>query len=200
MSTGDLTPETITGSFQWQLLLPNVTIIFNSLDMCWPLLPDWWPSLLGDLHLWNDKEWHPAPCCITPHRRSQVWHMVPFHAWQESVREAHHCYCQIGPAVYSSITPSSLTVTGHQVLYINSDCDIDLFPVFWCRNASSQHPFYQKKKKKERLFSVFSLWFLIKILQTLQSSVFVLSRVGLVVVFQPCAEMLLAARGHACIL
>lgn len=144
MSTRDSTPETITGSSQWQLFLPNVTIIFNSLDIHWPLLPNWWPSLLGDLNLWNDKEWHPAPSCSTSRSQSKVWHMVLFQAWQESGRKARHCYCQIGPAVYSSITASSLTVTGHHALYINSDCDIDLFPQSWRRNASSQHPFYKK--------------------------------------------------------
>lgn len=91
-------------------------------------------SLTDDLHHSEisicemTKNRRPPPSRTTSSRQSKVWHMVPFHAWQESVREAHHCYCQIGPAVYSSITPSSLTVTGHHALYINSGCDIDLFP------------------------------------------------------------------------
>lgn len=140
------------GSSLWQLFLPNATISFNSLGIRWPLLPDWWPSPLGDLNLWNDKESPPAlPSCTTSSRQSKVWHMVPFHAWQESVREAHHCYCQIGPAVYSSITPSSLTVTGHHVLYINSGCDIDLFPPSF---DAEMHP-VSTCFHKERPFSYF---------------------------------------------
>lgn len=91
------------------------------------------------------------PSCTTSGRQSKVWHMVPFHAWQESIREAHHCYCQIWPGVYSSITPSSLTVTSHHALYINSGCDIDLFPPSF---SAQMHP-VSTSFQKERLFSYF---------------------------------------------
>lgn len=134
----------------------------------------------------------PAPSCITSRRQSKVWHMVSFHAWQESIWVAHHCYCQIGPAVYSSITPSSLTVTGHHALYMNSDCDIDLFP----QSFGTDMPPVCTRLTQKKHFLVFPLWLLVKTFQTLQSFVSVLSCVGLVVVFQSRGEMLLAAREH----
>lgn len=42
---------------------------------------------------------------------STVWHIASFHAWQKSVQEAYHYYCQIGTAVYSSIMQSSLILS-----------------------------------------------------------------------------------------
>lgn len=159
------------------------------------------PSLSDDLHyseisIWEmTKNCTPPPPAPRPIDRGKVRHMVPFHAWQESFREAHHCYCQIGPAVYSSITPSLLTVTGHHALYINSGCDIDLFPQFF---GTEKHPVSTCFPKKKVPSSIF-LMTLFKMLQTLHSFIFLLSHVG-GAVFQPRGEMLLAAREHLCIL
>lgn len=118
----------MTGSSQWQIFFPNVTIHFHSGDIHWPLLPDWWPSVLGDLNLWYEAEWHPAPAAS--HRvarvKSDIW--FPFTPDKNLSGKCTTAIVEVGPAVYSSITPPSLTVTGRHVSYINSNCDIDLFP------------------------------------------------------------------------
>lgn len=44
-------------------------------------------------------------------RYSTVWHIASCHAWQKSVQEAYHYYCEIGTAVYSSIMQSSLILS-----------------------------------------------------------------------------------------
>lgn len=58
------------------------------------------------------KKWSPF---FVFRRYSAIWHIASFHAWQKSVQEAYHSYCQIGTAVYSTIMqPSfilSLTIT-----------------------------------------------------------------------------------------
>lgn len=96
---------------------------------------------------------------------SKVWHIAPFHAWQKSVQEANHCYCQTGTAVYSSIMQSSLTVTDHHVFHISSELDVDLFqhPLCTGKNTSSQHLLCQTV-----LCQYFSFLFVFKISQTSQ--------------------------------
>lgn len=51
-------------------------------------------------------------------RYSTVWHIASFHAWQKSVQEAYHYYCQIGTAVYSSIIQSSLMLSATITCFI----------------------------------------------------------------------------------
>lgn len=51
-------------------------------------------------------------------RYSTIWHIASFHAWQKSVQEAYHYYCQIGTAVYSSIIQSSLMLSATITCFI----------------------------------------------------------------------------------
>lgn len=94
--------------------------LVNETPFIYRLPADWLHSPLRDLKRWNDKEFltffslslsFPFSPSATSCRYSTAWHIASFHAWQKSVQEANHYYCQIGTAVYSSIMQSSVILS-----------------------------------------------------------------------------------------
>lgn len=102
-------------------------------------------------------------------RSSTVWHTASFHAWQKSVQEAYHYYCQIGTAVYSSIMQSSLilslTVTCFTLAPSLTLIYSSTLSAAWEEKTSSQHLLLPNRPVP---ISYFSFSFVLKISQTSQ--------------------------------